>query len=299
MLIPDYGKCSLLLPFIGADNGILFPDWSSFNKSAIVSGNSKTVLSGFKYYDSCGYFDGAGDYLSFSDIFNFRLNDFTIACWISILTNTTTYPYLLASSPYNSGSGFYCMVNGPATGGGGTGTLSFIGSSTQVNKTGVTSTSIIRNAGWKHLAICRHLETTYLFIDGILEAFHVAAGVADYTETNLARIGVDSGANNSAEKFYMQDLFVLNGTCLWTADFTPPSPLIKSVSGILTNEFKNPVERTVLAVPRSNPSRVFGGTSDVSTGAYSISVPDTEVSVIALHSGTPSMNDLIKRVIPG
>ncbi len=294
-----YEKSSILLPMNGADQGTVFTDWSPAMISPSRSGNPRTVTAISKYYGSSGYFDGSSHLIIGNTPLRFLTDDFTIAFWINLLTNTVTYPYILTSSSYNANDGFYMICDGSNTGWGGAGTLTF-NPATTLGASGGLSAGTVRNVGWTHIAVVRFNGIGMMFANGVLKSSK------DYTGVNFTGNGgyvctntnTDGSAGTGREKCYLQDLIVCKGHALWTADFTPPTQMLIQASGTVTDVYNDPAERTIVAVPRSNPTRAWSTLSDEVTGAYSLDVPNTELSLIAQDSGPNLKPDIISRVVP-
>lgn len=221
----QYPKVSLLLRGDGSDQSFYFRDYSLFARTitrtgaVVISTTSPKIGSGSIYSPG-----SSGVFLNLPpEAFNFGIEDFTIEFWCNLLTNVTAggYPYIMSTSPYNSGAGFYIVADGSNTGWGGIGKISFVGATTLANAPNVTSGSVaIRNAGWKHIAIVRQSLTTNLFVDGTIVGTHIAAGIANYTPTN-ARLFSASGDDNSNDKGYIDELRVTIGLARYTSTFTP------------------------------------------------------------------------------
>lgn len=238
---PYYNSVELLLSMDGYAGSTTFKDSSKNNHTISVSGTpSISSTSGYAGGQSA-YFDGSGDYLTLpSSVFDFGTEDWTIEFWINVLTNSNTYPYTMGSSRYNSGSGFYLTISGSATGWGGTGAMSFNGASTLVNRASVGSGDVvIRNAGWKHIAITRNGVETRMFVDGVMTSLHIASGVANYG-VQAARIMTTGEVPASTsllaalnERCYLDELRVTKGVARYTADFPlPKTPYAKAVENM-------------------------------------------------------------------
>jgi hypothetical protein len=169
---------------------------------------------------------GSSDYASFpSSVLAFGTEDFTVEFWIKVETNLYSgqWPYVLVSGPWNSGTGFYIVIDGSNTGWGGTGVLSFNGATTLPNRpSGLVTKTIIRNAGWKHIAITRQDVTTRLFVNGVLEASHIAPAVVNYGASAAYLFSPTELYSTCHEKAYLDEFRVSKGIARWTSDFIPP-----------------------------------------------------------------------------
>lgn len=221
-----WSNVSLLLRMNGANNSTLITDSSSNGYTISTGGNIKLVTNQSVTGGSSLYSDGTNDYLTFSNAaVAFGANDFTFEFWLKLEANTTAYPYIFSSSIYNANGGFYIVVNGPATGWGGIGLLSFVGS-TGSSGAALSSTSSVRDGSWHHVAITRSGADHYLFIDGNLEDQELAAS-ANYTGNGavvFSSIGTGTSiSNTSSDKGWMDELRVTKGHCRYTSSFTPPT----------------------------------------------------------------------------
>jgi hypothetical protein len=234
---PHFSSVSLFLKMNGTNNSQIFTDSSYSPKAITVYGSAKISTDHFKYGGASGYFNGSSDYLMIDNsAFNFGTAPFTIEFWVKLGTNFGSWPYLLATSPYNSGTGFYIAVNGPYTGWGGLGLLGFNGSGTLTYAPSVQSTSVVRNDTWHHIAITRQGAVTQLFVNGVVESTHTAAGTANYG-TTTSRLMNDStgGGLGSLEHGYIDDLRVTIGVARYTHNFQPPQRELAMGAPIVIN----------------------------------------------------------------
>ncbi len=77
----DFDKVQLLLHGDGANNGVIFTDSSIHGYTPTVSGNTKTSTTQFKFGTASMYFDGSGDYLTYTGMPT-ASGDFVIDVWI-------------------------------------------------------------------------------------------------------------------------------------------------------------------------------------------------------------------------
>ena len=303
MAFTDYDKCSLLLPMDGANNGTTFEDWSPNPKTVTANGNAKTVTTQSKYYGSSGYFDGAGDNLQIpaNDAFSFGSDDFTIAAWMRLNVSKTTtgnYSGIVSRDATTLNRGWLLTQQGDS---GGKIIFAFRDGTTAYT---VSSSTIPVVDVWYHIAAIRYNDTLTLYIAGTGESsLDVTGASVNDNPTYDTFVGtICSSLNSPAANFdlngYLQDLIIINGSALWTSDFTPPPRLIGEISGTVKDKDDNVASRIITACPRSNPTRAFSTVSSAGDGSYTLIAPATEVSRIALADETVLYNDIVDRIIP-
>jgi len=199
---------SLLLNFTNA--GIF--DAATINDGQTV-GNAQVSTTQAKWSPTSMAFDGTGDWLVVPNRpeLNIGTGDFTIECWIN---RTATA----------SGAG-----NGDALISKGTNnvviSMSVNTSKFEFGQYGVaallTSTTVISNNTWYHVAITRSGTTLRMFIDGTQEASTTSS--ANFTSTTNMFIGADANNTNQRINGYIQDLRITNGYARYTANFTAPT----------------------------------------------------------------------------
>jgi hypothetical protein len=221
---PYFNYVTLLLTGNGPNNSQKIYDISPLKQTITVSGNAKISTLDSKSGGSSIYLDGVSGttYLTVpTSVFAFGLLDFTIEFWINLASPASmVYPYIIASAPFDSGSGFFIICNGASTGWATTGNISFNTSNTINYGVNLVSTSVVRGAGWKHIAVCRRNVVHQLYINGVLEAEAVTLGITNYSPTT-SRIGCPSNSATGNEKGYMDNLRVTVGACRYTSNFTP------------------------------------------------------------------------------
>ena len=273
MAFTDYDKCSFLLPMDGSNGGTTFADWSPNPKTVTANGNAQTSTAQFKYYDSSGYFDGAGDYLSTVNISGYQLEviyPWTISFWLrpGLLASRQG---LLSTRPPSVSAGFVVRQETDNT-------LSF-GS---VGLASIKTTDTVSANTWVHLGIIREsLDTIKLYFNGTLSGSTTSYSNGTEENTEPLKIGMEY-SNLYHLNGYLQDILILNDVALWTENFTPPSRLVGEISGVVKDKDDNVAERIITAIPRSNPSRIFQTLSNSGDGTYSLRVPSHEISRIAL-----------------
>jgi hypothetical protein len=162
------------------------------------------------------YFDGAGDSLTVpsSAAFAFGTGDYTMECWVY---------------PQNSGSDFFSgtsdLCNFGYTGGQFffyTGTLNFFG-------------TLVLNQ-WNHIAASRVSGTLNCYLNGV-------RGFTGSNSTNFSNqsivIGINQSGSGGSLLGFLSNIRIVNGTALYTANFTPPQMALLPVTNtsLLLNNF--------------------------------------------------------------
>jgi len=204
-------------------------DNSTSTYAITASGSAKVVqtfspftsLSGYTFQTTGGsmYFNGSTDYLSVpsNSAFTFGTGDFTIECWVYLLT-ATNYTIIDTRSSGNSVSPL----------------LYFNSSSNGLALQVAGSNVILQGAfpslnAWHHVALSRSGTSTKIFLDGVQVG-------STYTDSNNYVSGAPSIGNNSSGgggtqilNGYISNLRVVKGTAVYTSNFAvpvaPPTPV--------------------------------------------------------------------------
>ena len=218
-------------------NGINFYDYSSNALTITTTGTPRIEkFSPFSVdyrtfsTDGCCYFNGSTDYLSIASTpqYQFGSNNFTIECFF--YTGGTGYQHLFDfrnGSPSNAGPDIYLN----------TGTLAPVYYT--ANAARITSPNSLLRYRWYHIALCRSGTSTRMFVDGILVGTY-SPDTQSYI-TAVCRIGAanDGGVLNPLNGF-IADFKVVNGTALYTSNFTvPTAPLSLSTNTVTLMNFNN------------------------------------------------------------
>ena len=220
---------SLIMNMDGLNNSQYFTDHSKYNNTITIVGNAKLVTSTGITNSTSLYLDGLSNLKIPNDPFRFGTSNFTFEFWVNVdATQPKSYPYLFASSAYNSGGGFIIYLPGPGTGWGGTDRLYFQSSTSGAAGPDMQSTSTFKGQGWKHVAITRNGSTFRLFVNGIQEAT-VTNSTANFTGLTSPGSYLGAGISGSSldantwTKGYIDLFRVTNGACRYTSNFTPPT----------------------------------------------------------------------------
>lgn len=176
--------------------------------------------------------------------------DFTVEGWFNI-SSYSTGPGLYDTRP-NTTNGAYVAVFVNTSGN----LIYYVNTADQI--TG--STTITLNT-WNHFAVCRSGTSTRLFLNGVQQG-------STYTDTNNYQMGGSRpiiGGNGYAPGAastltgYISNIRAVNGTALYTSNFTPPAAPLTAISGttLLTcqsNRFKDSSGNNVAITASGAPS---------------------------------------------
>ena len=224
-------------------------------------------------YGGSAYFDGSGDYLTFSpgSTFAFGTGDFTVEFWVNTGGNSSVGGVLDATS---NGSYWAFRINGT--------TFFYQSASGITNLTSVTVSTLDQSA-WTHMAVVRLSGTTKIYANGVQVAS--VADSTNYTATTTYQTGRDSDGNQY--RGYFSNIRVIKGTAVYTAAFTPPTEPLTAISGtslllsnsnaaILDNAMMNNLETvgnaqtSTSVVKYGTASMYFDGTGDYLAGPASL-----------------------------
>ena len=96
----------------------------------------------------------------------------------------------------------------------------------------ITGTSDISHDSWHHIALCRSSGSTKLFLNGVQEGSTYSDSNSYVAKLNRPVIGGE-GPNFANNPFggFLSNLRVVKGTALYTANFTPPTKVLKAIDG--------------------------------------------------------------------
>jgi len=202
---------SLLLSANTIPNGVTFnTDSSPINSQISVIADAKSSkFNPFEegYYSN--YFDGTGDYLSFSANSAFAISaDYTIEAWIYKTDSGTQRAIVDLRGNQDLNVLIYTLTNNKLA--------AFNSTSTWI-----TSNATIPLNQWTHVALTRSGTSARLFINGIIDA---TATNSDVNVSNgTPTIGRQVGSTTNDWLGYISNVRILKGTALYTANTTPPT----------------------------------------------------------------------------
>jgi hypothetical protein len=177
-------------------------------------GNAQISTAQSKWGGGSMYFDGTGDYLipSANVPLTLGTGDFTIEFWVYFTVGTTASRGLIDWRPASTEGVYPTILTNTSSA-----IIFYVNSSTRI--TGGTLSA----ATWTHIAVCRSVTSTRLFINGTQSG-------STYTDSNnylgpalrpmIGATGFSAGGN--AFNGYMDDLRITR-FARYTANFTPPS----------------------------------------------------------------------------
>ena len=209
-------------------------------------------------YNYSSQFNGSSNYLTVpsSSALAFGTGNFTIECWIYLLAVPSTYPTIVV---VNGSNPFYFNFRG-------NGTLGITNATTVF----ATSTALLANA-WYHIAAVRNSGSTVIYINGV-------AGTAVSCTDNFTQGSLNIGYATSSSFYlnaYISNLRILNGTALYTSNFTPPTSPLSAISGtsLLTCNAITPTSDS------STNNHALTNTGPVTTTAVQSPFTSTTVSI--------------------
>jgi hypothetical protein len=122
----------------------------------------------------------------------------------------------------------------------------------------VSASSILNNA-WHHVAVVRNSGTITIYFDGT--SVGTAANSTDYSNQNLT---YDIGYGNQSAGRYLSgklsNFRIVNGTAVYTSNFTPPSTPLTNITNTKVLTFQNPT-----LIDNSSSARSLGvsGTQNI------------------------------------
>jgi len=198
-------------------------------------------------YGGSGYFDGDGDYLTWTGT-ALGSGNFTIECW--------SYPLELRSNgPYfDSSSGLMFRQD----------TANIL----VYDRTNATAWSTTGNLcklnAWNHIAVVRNSGTITVYINGVSGGS--SANSTNFTATSyFMGAFINASASPNAYYGYLSNYRIVGGTAVYTAAFTPPTtPLTAIANTSLLANFTN----AGIYNSTAQTDIITTGTAQVSTTQY-------------------------------
>ena len=217
---PNFPNVTLLLPGDGTNGAQNNTFTDSSTNNFTITRNGNTTQGSFSPYGSnwSNFFGGSGNYITTAanTASNFS-GDFTIEFWIfptASIANSGLIGTTTSSLRFDSG-GFFYLIN--------------TGSQYVIPVGGSFFTLNV----WTHCAITRSGSTIRFFKNGVSIAIAENAGDANTATFTFsgADIGRSPHAFGGPFTGYLSNVRMVNGTALYTSDFTPPIAPLTAVAG--------------------------------------------------------------------
>lgn len=209
--------CVLMLHMDGSDLSTTFTDSSTAANTVTANGGATLVTAVQKFGSASGVFvSAASSYLTVpnSSNWNFGTGDFTIDFWVRFNTHLANATLI----SYNNGDDFWVKW---ITGSGGI-MLFYAGGA------GVETAFTPTDNQWYHIAMTRSGTSLNGFIDGVVGT--TATSSFNITDAGTLNIGASNAPSNYSD-VWIDELRVVKGTAVWTANFTPSTSAYTSSVG--------------------------------------------------------------------
>ena len=213
----------LFLPMNGTNNATTFTDVSNNNWSVSVNGNTKTVTNESKFYGSCAYFDGSGDYLQYADSGDWECDgNFTVEGWFKFAhapdgTNET----LIGTVGSGGGNHGFDLGRRRSNDSNNPSKIAFSWADDNIDWYYLYSDEGLTDDGWHHIAASIDSNTARLFIDGVQQGGTVTHGTGTgHNSPTPLTIGAEyHSSGRHPFQGWMQDVRIY-GDGKYTSDFT-------------------------------------------------------------------------------
>jgi hypothetical protein len=177
------------------------------------------------------YFDGTGDYLTVADNAAFELgsNNFTLETWVlfNVLPSSNGYQATFFSkwATSNASYEFYLYNNA--------GTyqlyLTYSTNGTATTNLGVNWTPSV--GIWYHIACVRNSSNLTFYVNGLQQGTVQSISGTLYNGSGALELGgFNGGGANTILNGYLSNSRLVNGTALYTANFTPSTTALTAVA---------------------------------------------------------------------
>jgi len=238
-----------------------------------IIGTTLTPFSGSNTEPNSLYFNGTSDYITVpaSSNFNFASGTFTIEAWVRFddLNN-----HVFASTWSSTTAGWTFQYN--------VGKLEFNGAG---NPAHIRGTSDLQPNTWYHVAVAGSPGSYKMFLNGVQEGSTYTGGTA--LTGGALNIGAFTNPVVHLHKGYISNFRILNGTALYTSNFTPPTAPLTNITNTVYL-LKSPYDQFDRA-GSSSYKTPFGTGIDGSIYLYgqAINIPYTS------FDPTPSVNNIL------
>jgi hypothetical protein len=222
---------------------------------------------------------------------NFSTNNFTIELWAYFTTNTGGYKPVLASTGSADSQGWVIITE--------TGNqLTFYSSNGSAWSYNIVSSYIPTPNVWTHIAVCRVSTTITLYANGVSIGTATIGANTNGVNGTVLNIGYYPYFPGGARYFsgYMSNVRLVNGTAVYTANFTVPTDALTVVantsllalkSATFIDNSANAYTITPVNSPVVSTINPFGGTTVLLTCQSNRFVDNSINALAPTVTGTP------------
>jgi len=207
-------------------NGFTFtlfsaPQVQRFNPFGTSTAYTPSTIGG------SGYFDGSGDYLSIARNSAFlpgANTDFTFEAWVYRTLNSGAEAFIVGLGEYGTDSDWIFGINASSQ-------LFFYLNAVTTAYTN-TSATVPLNA-WSHVAVSRSgtgSNNLKVFVNGVGQSFTTNSTTVN-TGNRALTVASDQNGDEASLATYISNLRLINGTGVYTGNFTPPTLAPLGTSG--------------------------------------------------------------------
>jgi hypothetical protein len=210
----------LLLNFNGSNGSTTFTDSSPNGLTATANGDAEISTTESKFGGSSGYFDGNGDYLQINTTAadNFGFESWTTECWFYPLS-ISGEPRLLARQDAGTSFVYQLRIYNSAL-------QLLIRRDDGSGYDEIGGTIAVSANQWQHVAVVRSGNNVSLYVNGTLDQTAVFTGAFNSPLNAPWIVGAFADTTLNPQLYfygYIDDLRIVKGTALYTANFTPPT----------------------------------------------------------------------------
>lgn len=215
-ITPSGLDVSLLLHFNGANGSDVFTDSGPNALTATVVGDAVLSTAESKFGSASGYFDGNASYVTYPDgtQFAFGSDNFTIEAWVYPTAGSGANGVVSQRAASESDLAFALYVLSGST----YLVVSFNGSGWGINAGGTKS---VPDDEWSHIALVRNGSQWRVYVNGEVSQTHTSSDSV-YNSTSPLAVGT-AMVTNQHFIGYIDELRIVNGTAVYTDEFTPPT----------------------------------------------------------------------------
>lgn len=217
------GDMVLLLHYNGDDAATDTRDWSNSEHPITFVGTAQLDTAQKVFGTASLLLDGNSDYNTApdSDDWYFADNDFTIDMRVRFSTVQTC---VLMTQWSATGRSFQLLYDD------GGNNLKFIWSTNGTGESGSKTESWSpAQDTWYHIAVVRNSDELYMFVDGTELGTSTSITDTLFNSDELLYIGCEQGTGNFMAG-WIDELRMLNGSGVWTSNFTPPTQEYKNAA---------------------------------------------------------------------